>query len=732
MGPEHAIRSPGTTAPGGVLEARAGRLSSWTLRWRPELIPVAALVLLEVAHALLLFLGHHTYFAFPDNTTQFFAWYQKQAVDWHAGSVPLWDQNTLAGHSFLGETQQGAFYPLNIIWLLALGSAAGIGPHRLDLLVELHLLIASVGMYALARSFRAGRLSALIAAVVFAYVGPEVQRASAQTAIFFALSWTPWAVFCAHRALVRRSLWWSAAAGVPLGLGVLAGHFQPPFNAGLCVLCLYALTTWPAAGRRRELGVRLLAAVVTVLTAAIVALPQLAYTLPYLKRAYRFVGTTNPVPPGGNISFSTFANLVSGGPDSALSLLDPQRYPVIDNNAVYLTLGGLAIVLLVAGTHRSRLWRSLGEQRWAVIAILIIGALTMAGSWTFIPRILYAIPFAAEVRELARYSIMVQLALCLLLAGALDALPGWWASHGPHARALTSPRTAAVAFPRRLQRALLVAGALAALDGIYLIIFAPPASTSWFGVQLLLGGLTVVVLSVGHLLVGGGRLRWVQAWLGLLIVLASFHADLIWVGSTASPTYPVNYYAANPLIARVSKDCAGHRTLILGGLPVNVGDVFRQIHEVEGYGATLQANYFDFLNSSSAIGSVETTLLDERCIVSPAAVSIAGYRLVYTDPTSGTHLYLNPSTSGLNDPGLKPISAQILPSSDRDLRWAVDRARPVKAIISAFTYPGWTVRLDGHRVATGSYALSNGESVFPTLTIPAGRHTVSYSWSGWP
>ena len=34
----------------------------------------------------------------------------------------------------------------------------------------------------------------------------------------------------------------AVGAGIALGLGVLAGHFQPPFHAALLVVLLYALT----------------------------------------------------------------------------------------------------------------------------------------------------------------------------------------------------------------------------------------------------------------------------------------------------------------------------------------------------------------------------------------------------------------------------------------------------------------------------------------------------------
>jgi hypothetical protein len=187
---------------------------------------LAAVVLVHVA---LMALDHRTYFFLLDNSGQFFAWYQKAAAVLHSGQLPLWDANAAAGHSFVGETQTGVFYPLNLLWLAVLGSRFGIGVHRLEGLVVLHLLIASVGFYALGRSFRISRLPALIAAVVFSYTGVVFARTVGQTAIFFGLSLVPWAIFFAHRQVETGRLRFAASSGAAIGLGVLAGHLQPPF-----------------------------------------------------------------------------------------------------------------------------------------------------------------------------------------------------------------------------------------------------------------------------------------------------------------------------------------------------------------------------------------------------------------------------------------------------------------------------------------------------------------------
>jgi hypothetical protein len=672
-----------------------------------------AVALVNVA---ILVLGHRTYFAAPDNTDQFWAWYQKADAVLHSGALPLWDANTLAGHSFVGESQTGVFYPLNILWLLFLGGANGIGARRLDLLVVLHLLLASVGFYALARSFRVQRLPAVIAAVVFAYTGVVFARTTGQTAIFFGLALVPWAVFFAHRHLETGRLWFAVGAGVAIGIGVLAGHFQPPFHAALLVVLLYTFTAFRShEARHDELRSRLVGLFTTLVIAVLVALPQLAYTLPYLSRAYRFTGGAAPVPPGGSVSFTTFSKLYSGGPESVLSLLDPQRYPVPDGNELFLGLAALAVLVAGGITVRSSIRAQMGRYRVSLTACALVGALAMLGPWTFFPRVLYALPFVAEVRELARYSIMLHLVLCLLLAFALQAISLDWFRQG-------------TGRGRRRGQVAATVGGFLAIDGIYLIIDHAPGSTSWLGVQMLLGGLALLVLAAGA---RTSRVP-LMALLGLLIVGASLQNGTRTLGYTSSPLYPPHYFARTPAITYAEHACAGHRTLVLEeALPTNVGDVYRGLHTQNGYGATLYAPFFEFISSSSWTSPEQTSLLDLRCIVARGPLTLVGYHIGFRDSAHGVTVYVDDDTGPLNTPQLQLVPATVLKEADRRLLYAVDLARASTIVVSAIDYPGWHLQVDGHRVNAGSFRVGT-VPVFPEVTLGPGRHTLEYSWSGWP
>lgn len=687
---------------------------------------LASLVVLAAAHAVWLVVTHRTYFAQSDNSLQFWAWYQKAASVLHSGAFPLWDANTLAGHSFVGETQTGVFYPLNIFWLLVFGSAHGISARALDMLVEFHLLIALLGFYALARSLRLSRLPAVIAAVVFAYTGALFARTTGQTAIFFGLTWIPWALFCAHRQLETGRLRWALGAGAAIGLGVLAGHFQPPFHAALIVALFYVLAL-PLAGRgwRAELWPRALGLLTTAAAALLVALPQLVYSLPYLDRAYRFIGAGPPIPPGGSVSFQVFTTQYTGAPDTVLSMLDPIHYPVQDGNELFMGLGALAVLLVALFAYRRAIVAPMGRYRWAIAGVGLIGALAMLGPWTFFPRILYELPLVTEVRELGRYAIMVHLTLCLLLAGALEALARGWLS-APSARTW------------RRDVITSVVGGLVSINGVYLIAHPIAGEGRWFGTQLLLAGVVLLVLAGARPITDlVTRLRPAMA-VPVLVLIAipiawgSLHNGTRFLGSTSSAFYPAKYYARTPEITYVESACAGHRTVAVGSaLPTNVADVYRDIRTVNGYGATVHVPYLAFQSNTPFGGPEQTRLLDERCIVTKGTLSVRGYHLGYRNPTDGVSVYVNDHTSPLNTPAFHPIPVAVLHQRDRDLLYEVNLSQWTTAIVSAIVYPGWTLKVDGQSVHTETFKVA-GVAIFPEVILPPGRHKVQYSWSGWP
>jgi hypothetical protein len=331
------------------------------------------------------------------------------------------------------------------------------------------------------------------------------------------------------------------------------------------------------------------------------------------------------------------------------------------------------------------------------------------------------LPLVREVRELARYSIMVHVTLCLLLAFALQALGAAWPG----------------AAERRWSRSELVVlalGVLIAADALYTFAYPPPNSTNWYAVQLLLAGVVLLVLGAARWI---GRRRWGRRLplLGLLaipLVAASIETQELLHGSTGNPLYPARYYARTPEITFAERACAPHRIAVLhNALPANVGDVFPSLRIENGRGATMHAPFYDFITSFAWSDPVHTRLLDERCIASTTPISASGYRLGFHNPADGVSIYVNDNTSPLNTSALVPVPVRVVAQEDRKLAYAVALAHATTVVFSAIVYPGWNLRVDGRSLPTTSYRV-RGVPVFPEVTIPAGSHLVQYSWSGWP
>jgi hypothetical protein len=278
------------------------------------------------------------------------------------------------------------------------------------------------------------------------------------------------------------------------------------------------------------------------------------------------------------------------------------------------------------------------------------------------------------------------------------------------------------------------------INGIYLVInHVPgidalvvithvPGGDAWFGVQMLLGGLALLVLGVGDRLPRAH----VVAALAALIVVASLHNGIRVLGHTSSQFYPSRLFARTAAITYAEAACRGHRTLLLDdALPRNVGDVFRRLRTQNGYGATLHEPFFAFTTAGSWTSPEQTRLLDLRCILARKPLDVPGYTARFHDIATGVTVYVDDRTSPVNTPDLKPIPVTVLESSDRHLRYAVDLTRPETVVISAIAYPGWRLQVDGRAVKT-DYFRSGKAPIFPQVSLRAGRHTLDYRWSGWP
>lgn len=160
----------------------------------------------------------------------------------HDGRLPLWNPYTYFGAPFLADIQWGTLYPPNLAFALLPVDLA------YNLFVGLHLALAGVSMFALARCWNLPAVPALIAGMAFMLSGRLVTWASGGAVnILSATAWLPLVVLCFDRALTARpARFWGALTALVLGLQILSGH--PQFT-------LYALIAifWAAIWQTRTL-----------------------------------------------------------------------------------------------------------------------------------------------------------------------------------------------------------------------------------------------------------------------------------------------------------------------------------------------------------------------------------------------------------------------------------------------------------------------------------------------
>lgn len=81
-------------------------------------------------------------------TNQAYAWYTHAARAVQSGILPAWNPFTFSGHSYIGETQTGLFYPLKLLlYLLPLDDSGMVSARAFHQMFVLGHLLAAVFMF---------------------------------------------------------------------------------------------------------------------------------------------------------------------------------------------------------------------------------------------------------------------------------------------------------------------------------------------------------------------------------------------------------------------------------------------------------------------------------------------------------------------------------------------------------------------------------------------------------
>ena len=195
---------------------------------------------------------------------------------WRHGRVPLLLPEVSFGRPLAANPNTGAFYPLRI------AMAALPFPFAFKLFPVLHLWIAGMGAFLLARLLGISEVGSALCALAFSLGGAALSE------VFFpdflpGLALLPWVIWSAGNLGRSGSRRYAAIFGLIFGCGLLVGDV---FTSGLALFgaCLLVVQETGAGERARRLGVLLLASAAGVLLAGVQIVPALLF-VPHTVRA---------------------------------------------------------------------------------------------------------------------------------------------------------------------------------------------------------------------------------------------------------------------------------------------------------------------------------------------------------------------------------------------------------------------------------------------------------------
>ena len=352
-----------------------------------------------------------TFFAFPDNSIQSYAWLSKVGTAWRNLDPPLWDFSVQSGTSFVGELQTGAFYPPSVIlaWLSR--------PHSLyafELFLVIHFALAGYFMLCFLR-LGVSLGAALAGAIIFAFAGTVARKAVYQANIFVGLVYLPAIAGLFLRGLGSRGPVltnpWFYLSGIALGFSMLAGHMQPYIHSAMALGVLVPFVCYGSRvySWRSALTGLVFVGVVSVALTAIQWVP----TVEYLDRSYRWIGLPEPIRGLATPPHAVYAQHEVLQPLELASLFD-HVIDARDGGTLFISLTGLA--LAVIGCFQSSRLSRFG------LTLALLSVLVALGDYTMIGRHSWYVPVLSYVREPVRTLFLYHFGMSVLAAIGLQSV----------------------------------------------------------------------------------------------------------------------------------------------------------------------------------------------------------------------------------------------------------------------------------------------------------------------
>ncbi|HUP84630.1 MAG TPA: YfhO family protein [Acidimicrobiales bacterium] len=346
-----------------------------------------------------------------DGSAYFLPLHLLAARHWAAGHLPVWNPNSFAGIPLLGMGQVGAFYPPNLLFLVASPALAN------NALVMLDFAVAAIGAFLLARRLTGDETAALTGGLCFALSGFMFGHLSHQNLVASA-AWLPWVLFGYELLRERLSSTRLLLGGGALALALLAGHAQV-FLIALLMVGTYAAAITALEFRDQHLRPLLLAGLVVVVgvgLSAVQLLPTANVVSASGRAAVDYATATSYSFPLSHLPLLLFPNLFgTASPSGPLSFAYAGSWTMAELNGYP---GMAALVLAAVGLRVARHDRRVV----AFVGLGALGLLMATGAATPFGRVVYAVPPFGQFRSWARYIVLLDLAVAMLAAYGVASL----------------------------------------------------------------------------------------------------------------------------------------------------------------------------------------------------------------------------------------------------------------------------------------------------------------------
>jgi hypothetical protein len=326
------------------------------------------------------------------------AWAGEQV---RSGHMPGWNP-----HMALGVPATMGFSPVDLLFFVLLPKEWA---YNLDLVF--HLLLAALGMFALARRWGQSNAAAAVAGAVWC-LGGFTQGHLQHFNIVVAVAWAPVVFLAVDRILEAPSPRSVSLAALALGLDLLGGHIQIVLYTGLAAAA-YAVLGLVRRVRAKGMGPAVRAAV-GLAVAAVGALGiGLVFLWPFVEWT-RFIGAAaNYNPAAHTLTRAVVVRMVApfwtGG-----SVWRPFEARELVEHLAYTGLLPLGLAVVGLG-HTS-------PKRWFLAALAVVAYLLARGPYGPLWSIVASVPLLSAGRTPVRYVMFVPFAVALLAGFGLDAI----------------------------------------------------------------------------------------------------------------------------------------------------------------------------------------------------------------------------------------------------------------------------------------------------------------------